>query len=61
MVSWPSPSLDEMRLKIKKYRSCSSSENLEEEVGVYKDNVLVRVSIFGSSFKCDYVFEADVS
>ena len=39
---------------------CSSSEDSEEDVVVYEDDVLVRVSIFWSSFTCDCVLKAKV-
>ena len=49
-----------MRLKIEYYRSCSSSEASGEQVVVYADDVLVRITIVGSSFQCDDVLKTEV-
>ena len=50
MTSWPLPSLKERRLKSNNYRPCSSSEDSEEEVVVYEDDRLVRVTVLVSFF-----------
>ena len=60
MALWSPLSFSERRLKSKYYQSCSSSEDLGEEYGVCEDDVLVRVSICGSSFPCDNVLKTEV-
>ena len=60
MASWPSQLFSERRLKIKYYRSYSSSEASWKQVVVYEDDVLVRITIVGSSFQCDNVLKTEV-
>ena len=60
MALWSPLSFSEIRLKSKYYQSCSPSEDLGEEYGVCDDDVLVRVSICGSSFPYDNVLKAEV-
>ena len=55
MSSWTPPSLKKIRLNSNNYRPCSSSEDSEEEVVVYEDDRLVRVTVLVSSFPFDKV------
>ena len=60
MTSWPLPSLKERRLKSNNYRSCSPSEDSEEDVVVCEDDRLVRVAVLVSSFSFDNVLNVKV-
>ena len=60
MALWPPPSFSEIRLKIKYYQSCSSSETSGEKVIVCEDTVLVRVTTYGVIFPYDNVSKAEI-
>ena len=60
MVSWISPSFSEMRLKIKLYRPCISSEDSGKEFVVCDEDVLVGITIVGHSFTCGNVLKVEV-
>ena len=60
MTSWPPPSLKERRLKSNNHRSCSPSEESEEDVVVCEDDRLVRVAVLVSSFSFDNVLNVKV-
>ena len=55
MSSWTLPSLKEIRLNINNYRTCSSSEDSEEEVVVCEDDRLLTVTVLVSSFPFDKI------
>ena len=61
MTSWTPPLLKEKRLESNNYRSCISSEDSGEEVIVYEDDRLVRVTVLVSSFSLDKVLQVKVS
>ena len=61
MTSWTPPLLKERRLESNNYRSCISSEDSGEEVIVYEDDRLVRVTVLVSSFSFDKVLKVKVS
>ena len=61
MTSWTPPLLKERRLESNNYRSCISSEDSGEEVIVYEDDRLVRVTVLVSSFSLDKVLQVKVS
>ena len=61
MTSWTPPLLKEIRLESNNYRSCISSEDSGEEVIVYEDDRLVRVTVLVSSFSLDKVLQVKVS
>ena len=53
MVSWIPLSVREYRIKDQNFWSCSSSEDLENEIVVCDNVILVVVTIFRTSVPCD--------